>query len=72
MTTSPVRLLTVPTSEFLGRHAAGVIRCWIDNTGEITVVRTSGMDAADKLKIATKLMRIVQGEGYTPKGVAFS
>ena len=69
--TSTARLLSVPSSAIFGPHSTGNIRGWVDSNGEITVVRTVGMDTADKLKIAIRLMHLVESEGFTPIGVAF-
>ena len=69
--TSTARLLSVPSSAIFGPCATGNIRGWVDSNGEITVVRTVGMETADKLKITIRLMCLVESEGLTPKGVAF-
>ena len=71
MTSTPTRLLSVSSSAIFGPHATGAVRGWVDSDGEITVVRTAGMDTAEKLRIAFTLMNLVENEGLNPKGVAF-
>lgn len=70
MTSTP-RLLTIPSEAIIGTHTKGVIRAWVDGNGEITVVKTAGMETAAKLKAAVALMNLAEREGFSPKGVAF-
>jgi hypothetical protein len=72
MTTTPIRLLAVPSDAIIGPHATGVIRAWVNSRGEINVVKTAKMDNAARLKAAVALMRLVESEGLSPQGVAFT
>jgi len=71
MISTLVRLLSVQSSAILGPHTTGVIRAWVDCNGEITVVKTAGMDAAAKIKVYSVLMSLAESEGVSPKGVEF-
>lgn len=67
MASTPTHLLAVPSDSIIG----GVIRAWVDGSGEITVVNTARMGTVARLKVAAALMRHAENEGFSPKGVAF-